>query len=87
MGKKDKFRNASSTQGAAQKGNNGKSPLISSRGWKVIGGGLAALVLGYIVLSLTDPQGKNWASQLSPLLIIGGYAAIGVGIVIKDPQL
>lgn len=34
---------------------------------------------------MTDPMGQNWASNLSPFLILGGYALIGLGIVLKDP--
>jgi hypothetical protein len=58
---------------------------ISKRGWKVIFSGIGVVILGYIVLSLADPKGQNFASRLSPLLIIGGYATIGVGIITKDP--
>jgi hypothetical protein len=61
-----------------------KSP-ISRRGWKIIGIGVATVTLGFIVLSLTDPRGQNFASFLSPLLIMGGYTTIGFGILAKDP--
>ena len=56
---------------------------ISTRGWKVIGAGIGVVVLGFIVLSFTDPGGQNWASTLSPFLILGGYAAVAVGILQK----
>lgn len=60
---------------------------LSKRGKKVIGAGIALLVVGFIVLSLTDSAGQNWASTLSPFLILGAYAVIGVGIVLPDrPQ-
>ncbi len=59
---------------------------ISRRGWKVIGAGIGIVIIGYYVLSLTDPAGQNWASTLSPFLLLGGYATIGVGIVTRDPQ-
>lgn len=59
--------------------------FISKRGWKAVGGGIALLLIGYFVLSMTDPMGQNWASNLSPFLILGGYALIGLGIVLKDP--
>lgn len=59
---------------------------ISRRGWKVIGAGIAVLVLGYTVLCFTDPKGQNWASTLSPFLILGGYAVIGAGILTPDPE-
>lgn len=59
---------------------------ISKRGWKTIflGAGIAAA--GYVVLSFTDPAGQNWASNLCPFLILGGYACIGVGIILPDPK-
>lgn len=59
---------------------------ISKRGWKVIGLGIGIVILGFYVLSLTDPAGQNWASKLSPFLILGGYATIGVGIVLPDSK-
>ena len=59
---------------------------ISKRGWKVIGLGIGIVAIGFYVLSLTDPGGQNWASNLSPFLILGGYAIIGIGIVLPDPQ-
>ncbi len=58
---------------------------VSKRGWKVIGAGVGVAALGYVVLSFTDPAGQNWASNLCPFLILGGYAAIAVGIVLPDP--
>ena len=61
-----------------------KDKGISSAGWKVIAAGLAVLVAGFIVLTRTDPAGQNWASVLSPFLIVGGYVIIGVGIVFPE---
>ena len=57
---------------------------VSRRGWKVIGLGIGIAAIGYVVLSFTDPAGQNWASNLCPFLILGGYATIGVGIVLPD---
>jgi len=57
---------------------------ISKRGRKVIYAGLAVLALGYFVLTRTDPAGQNWASKLSPFLIIGGYTCVGIGIVVPE---
>ncbi len=58
---------------------------VSKRGWKVIGAGIGLAALGYVVLSFTDPAGQNWASNLCPFLILGGYATVAVGIVLPDP--
>lgn len=60
---------------------------ISSRGWKTIGGGLVILLLGFGTLSLTDPEGRNWASTLSPFLILGAYAVIALGIFLPENDL
>jgi hypothetical protein len=60
-------------------------PLISKRGKKVIGIGVLGVVLGFWILTYTDPAGQNWASTLSPALLVLGYALIGVGIVLPDP--
>jgi hypothetical protein len=54
---------------------------ISRTGKKIIGAGLIVLVCGYFVLSRTDAAGQNFASLLSPFLILGGYAIIGLGII------
>lgn len=58
--------------------------VLSRRGKKVVGAGAAAVALGFIVLSRADPMGRNWASVLSPFLILAGYAAIGCGIFAAD---
>lgn len=53
---------------------------ITPLGKKVIGMGVAVIVLGFIVLSRADPMGNNWAAHLSPFLILGGYILVGFGI-------
>jgi hypothetical protein len=62
------------------------APLLSRRGKVVIGAGILVVAIGFYVLSLTDPAGRNWASHLCPFLILGGYALIGVGIMLPDPE-
>lgn len=59
---------------------------ISKRGWKVIGLGVAIAAIGYYVLSLTDPAGQNWASNLSPFLLLGGYATLAIGIILPEKE-
>jgi Protein of unknown function (DUF3098). len=58
-----------------------KASGITKTGWKIIAAGILVLIAGYFVLSKTDPAGQNWASTLSPFLILGGYAIIGIGII------
>lgn len=60
---------------------------ISKKGWRIIGVGVGIVALGFLVLSFTDPQGQNFASHLSPFLILGGYAVIGFGILAKDTPI
>ena len=64
------------------------SPLetsLTSRGKKVIAAGVFLVALGLWILTYTDPGGQNWASTLSPLLLVVGYGLIGLGLVVKDP--
>lgn len=46
-----------------------------------VGGGL--VLLGFIVLSKSDPMGGNFAATLSPLLILGGYSSVGAGLLLR----
>jgi hypothetical protein len=62
-----------------------RKPMLSKRGKKVMGGGIVLVILGYFILTMTDPAGQNWASTVSPLLLVLGYGLIGVGIVVSDP--
>lgn len=57
---------------------------ISKRGKKIIAGGIGVLILGFFILTKTDPAGQNWASIVSPFLILGGYAIIAIGIIFPD---
>jgi len=63
-----------------------KSQSISNRGKKVILIGIVILILGFFILTKTDPEGQNWASVLSPFLIVGGYITIAIGIILPDKQ-
>lgn len=56
------------------------SENLSSEGKTLVGVGGALVLLGFAVLSRADSLGRNWAASLSPFLILGGYAAIGVGL-------
>ncbi|MBI5243933.1 MAG: hypothetical protein HY922_09690 [Elusimicrobia bacterium] len=56
--------------------------ILSTRSWKVIGVGIFTLALGFYILTFTDPLGGNWASRLSPFLILGAYGIIAAGILL-----
>jgi dipeptide/tripeptide permease len=47
--------------------------------------GIGVTSIGFFVLSFTDPKGQNAASQVSPFLIVLGYALIGYGILSRQP--
>ena len=55
---------------------------IAALGWRLIALGASCAVLGFIVLTRVDRMGRNWAADVSPLLILGGYALIGLGLFV-----
>lgn len=57
---------------------------ISKKGWKIIIISICTLILGFILLKFTNPEGDNWASILSPIVIVLSYIFIAVGILAKD---
>jgi len=59
---------------------------ISKRGKKTIAAGCVFLCIGFFLLKLTDPEGKNWASTLSPLIILSSYGLIAFGIFLPEPE-
>ena len=63
-----------------------KQEGISKIGKKVIGVGIGLLIIGFFILTKTDPEGQNWASIVSPFLIVGGYITIAVGIILPDKK-
>lgn len=56
------------------------SAALSPVGKRLVMAGGTLVLLGFGVLSRADAMGRNWASSLSPFLILGGYAAIGIGL-------
>jgi hypothetical protein len=56
------------------------SAALNPLGKKLVAAGGICVVAGFAVLSRADSLGRNWAASLSPFLILGGYAAIGVGL-------
>lgn len=59
---------------------------ISKMGKKIIIFGIFIVIAGFYILTKTDSYGQNWASKLSPFLILGGYTIIGVGIIYPDKK-
>ena len=56
------------------------SAALSPVGKRLVAAGGALVILGFAVLSRADALGRNWAASLSPFLILGGYAAVGIGL-------
>jgi hypothetical protein len=56
------------------------SEALSPLGKRVVAAGGALVLLGFAVLSRADAAGRNWAASLAPFLILGGYAAVGIGL-------
>jgi len=48
--------------------------------------GLGFLCIGFPLLLATDPGGQNWASMLSPILILLGYVLIGFSVSRPTPS-
>ncbi|MFH1259265.1 MAG: hypothetical protein ABII74_05560 [Elusimicrobiota bacterium] len=55
---------------------------LSRRGKKIITFAIIIVIIGFYILTKTNPQGDNWASNLSQLLIIAGYIGIAFGIIL-----
>lgn len=56
------------------------SAALNPLGKKLLWAGGTLVLLGFAVLSRADALGRNWAASLSPFLILGGYAAVGIGL-------
>lgn len=56
------------------------SEALTPRGKAIAAAGGVSVLLGFAVLTQADPMGRNWAATLCPFLILGGYAAIGLGL-------
>ncbi|MDP3541498.1 MAG: hypothetical protein Q8T11_03410 [Elusimicrobiota bacterium] len=57
---------------------------LSAVGKRLIGMGGALVIAGFVILSFADPLGRNLPALVSPFLLIGGYAAIGVGLFLPS---
>lgn len=56
------------------------------RGKVLAGVGGALVIAGFVLLSFADPMGRNLPATLSPFLLIGGYAVIGVGLFLPPEK-
>ena len=51
-------------------------------GLYIIGGALCALAIGYFILTKVNADASNWQGAVAPILIIGGYITVAVGIMV-----
>lgn len=51
-------------------------------GLYIVFGALAVLALGYVVLTKVNADASNWAGAAAPIMIIGGYILVAVGILV-----
>lgn len=56
---------------------------ISKFGWGIIFLSLITLFIGFFLLKFTNPEGNNFASIISPILIIFSYIFISLGIIVR----
>ncbi len=72
-------------QKSSQKKLSQREPLqdsaISKTGWKIIFFSLTTLIIGFVLLKFTNPEGNNWASIVSPVVILLSYIGIAIGII------
>ena len=45
--------------------------------------GLLLLCVGFYFLTLVDPRAYNIFGILAPVLIVGAYVLVGIGIIVK----
>ncbi|MEI7541944.1 MAG: hypothetical protein WCJ94_01660 [bacterium] len=51
-------------------------------GLYIVLGALVVLALGYFVLTKVNADASNWAGAVAPIMIIGGYVLVAVGILV-----
>lgn len=48
----------------------------------IIGIAILVLILGYFTLSKVNADASNWQGIAAPVLIIGGYILVAIGILV-----
>jgi len=57
------------------------APKFMATNWALIGGGLACLVLGFLLLVQVNADASNWQGTAAPVLLLSGYGLVFVGIL------
>jgi hypothetical protein len=56
------------------------SEPFSPRGKRIAWAGGTLVLAGFVLVSSADSMGRNLPAMASPFFLVGGYAAIGVGL-------
>jgi hypothetical protein len=59
---------------------------ISFTGKKIILFSIVLLIVGFGLLKFSDPEGTNWASIISPFVIIFSYIGMAIGLLHQIPK-
>jgi undecaprenyl pyrophosphate phosphatase UppP len=51
-------------------------------GLYIVFGALAVIALGYFILTKVNADASNWAGAVAPILIVGGYIMVAIGILV-----
>ncbi len=57
--------------------------MKNKRGNIIVGIGILLLIAAFVILTLTDREGQNWASAVSPVLFVMSWILITVGLISK----
>jgi hypothetical protein len=61
-----------------------RQPMFTRQALIYLGSGIVTLIIGYIVLSFANARADNLPGKMSPFLILGGYALVGMGFFFND---
>lgn len=86
MAKKNRQQKAGASSEKTMKAGGGEriSSPIPVLGRRLIIAGACGVVLGFLALTRVDALALNWFSTASPLLILGGYALVGLGLAVPS---
>lgn len=51
-------------------------------GLYIVGAAIVVLAIGYFILTKVNADASNWAGAVAPIMIIGGYITVAVGILV-----
>ena len=60
--------------------------FFRGRGGRLVAGGGGLLLVGFFLLTRTDPYGADWASWFSPVAVLSGYGLIALGLFSPPPD-